>query len=153
MATYIQVGSGGLYSNGSAIIAAKFVSYIASGGLYSNGHASTIYPTYVTSGGLYGNGNVGGVGANNITLEYDTYFIPARPTIVFQVSLFNNQTLNSYPQPDSLTNLASLQQATTINIPGVLTPLQNGTQFTLNGSLALQVKSSYASVLTVVSIS
>lgn len=148
MSTYTQISSGGVYGNGAAICTTKYAAIIASGGVYGNGHGAILFPNINGSGGVYGNGTL-----YVAPLIFDTFNSPPRPTIVFQVSFFSNKTMNSYPQPDSLSNISLIQAATKINIPGIADSLKNGDQFTLYGQDALRVKTAYASVLTIISTS
>ncbi len=91
----------------------------------------------------------GGVACAGSATVPDANVLP-RPVIVFQVTLFDYQTLLAYPQPDDLCNIVLLAGNRTINIPGVPGPLKHGDQFTLFGEGALEVQRAYSDVLTIV---
>lgn len=165
----ISITANGAKGDGTNI-GQKYVTITPTGGAYAAGtHTNTarFNSTIVTLGGVSGAGSA----TNNERYS----FIPAlagvkvygaygertttpareqttpRPSILFEVVLYDYSNVVSFPQPDAISNLVRIREATKLNIPGVIEGLVHGDQFTLYGEEALEVQDSYSDFLTVIS--
>lgn len=147
--TITHTPTGGAYAAGYHTNTAKFNSTILSvagvlaAGSVTNNQTFRITPTAagVIAKGAYG----------ERTTTPTLVRTAPRPTILFEVTLYDYANIVAYPQPDNISNIVRLKGETKLNIPGVIEGLVHGEQFTLYGEEAVQVRNSYSDFLTVIS--